>query len=88
MGMLPINYVWLWLLFPPIFFFLFFVIVGTDFVSNEDEDDGEAEDTEDEDGEEDHVALLPSLRQGRILCRNVRQVFNNRPTNYVFFIDM
>ena len=72
MGMFQIS-----LLFPAIFFLLFFVIVGTDFVSNEDEEDGEAEDAEDEDGEEDHVALLPPLRQGRILRRHVRQVFNN-----------
>ena len=45
-----------------IFFLLFLVIVGTDFVSYENEDYGETKEAKDEDWEENHVALLPTLR--------------------------
>ena len=68
-------------LFPAIFFFFFLVIVGTDFVSNEHEDDSETEEAKDENGEENDVALLPTFRQGRVLCCHVRQVLNNRPSS-------
>ena len=77
---------WLLLFFLAIFFLLFLVIVGTDFVSYEYEDNGEAEDAEDEDGEENHVALLPTLRQRCILCCQIGQVFNNRPARMKIMI--
>ena len=65
-------------IFPAIFFLLLFAIVGTDFVSNEYEEDGETEEAKDDD--EDHVALFPAPRQGRVLCSHIRQVFYNWPT--------
>ena len=74
------------LFFLAIFFLLFLVIVGTDFVSYEYEDNGEAEDAEDKDGEENHVALLPTLRQRCILCCHIGQVFNNRPARMKIMI--
>ena len=49
-------------LFPAIFFLLLLVIVGTDFVSNEHEDDGETEEAKDENGEENDVTFLPTFR--------------------------
>ena len=72
-----------WLFFLAIFLLLFFVIVGTDFVSYEDEDNGEAEDAKNEDWEEDHVTFLPTSRQCCILGRHVGQVLNNSSTKMI-----
>ena len=48
------------------FLLLLLVIVGTDFVSDQNKDNRKAEDAKDEDGKENHVALLPSSRQSCI----------------------
>ena len=50
---------------------LLLVIVGTDFVSDQNKDNREAEDAKDEDGKENHIALLPSSRQSCILRSHI-----------------
>ena len=45
---------------------LLLVIVGTDFVSDQNKDNRNAKDAKDEDGKENHIALLPSSRQSCI----------------------
>ena len=50
---------------------LLLVIVGTDFVSDQNKDNRKAEDAKDEDGKENHVALLPSSRQSYIFRSHI-----------------
>ena len=53
------------------FLLLLLVIVGTDFVSDQNKDNCEAEYAKDEDGKENHVALLPSSRQSCIFRSHI-----------------
>ena len=50
---------------------LLLVIVGTDFVSDQNKDNRKAEDAKDEDGKENHIALLPSSRQSCIFRSHI-----------------
>ena len=53
------------------FLLLLLVIVGTDFVSDQNKDNCKAKDAKDKDGKENHIALLPSSCQSCIFRSHI-----------------